>query len=293
MHNATGPLHAKLDDLGETFGGCAGNVAYNLAHLGQPPRILSMLGSDDGQRYLDHLSSLDIAPEQILIMQASASARAVIVSEADGQQFTAFYPGVLPSLDQWSAYVAGTDLSNATFCLLLPLPFELMDIALMRATTNAPSVGRVICPGQYCEMYSEDELAQLCAGAHVLIANADEAQRLKPIVDVMPGHSRPRLITTDGPRPVRVESTHSSFEVKVPTTEKQAGSEEPQRESMDPTGCGDAFLAGMIHYASRHTQASSELDQNLDLLCSEQSVQAGIVQAQLCLRSAGGQAHMG
>jgi|GEM_PF-525704 len=303
VHDESGPLHAKLDDLYEAFGGCAGNVAYNLALLGQPPRVISCLGSRDGERYLDHFTHLKIDLAHIVITPDASSARAFIISEPNGHQFTAFYPGELPSTTEWVRHIDQIDFAPHRLFAQLPLPFAHMHAALEQVKSRAPHMVTVVCPGQYCEMCTHSELAALCACADLLVANAVEAARLNPIRQTLPADTRPDIVITNGPQPVRIESATQTYEVAVAPSNPTEGVNTVDQEDLDPTGCGDAFIAGLMHAANKQiepqpssaTPPSGAVDKNraalMAALTAPSSVAAGIAQVQLALGCVGGQNH--
>ena len=119
-------LNRKLASVTETFGGCAGNIAFNLGLLGQPARLLSCTGVEDDSRYLAHLQSHAVDIEHCLRLPGQPSARAIIFTDPSGAQFTGFYPGPVPSEAEWHAHLLQAKLHSMRLYLQAPYPPELM-----------------------------------------------------------------------------------------------------------------------------------------------------------------------
>ena len=76
------------------FGGCAGNIAYNLKLLGAEPRIMATIGTD-GEPYLERLAELEISRRNIRTIKKSFTGQAFITTDQDSNQITAFHPGAM------------------------------------------------------------------------------------------------------------------------------------------------------------------------------------------------------
>ena len=83
-----------VPELRREYGGCAGNIAYNLKLLGGDPRILATVGKDFGP-YQDWLSTLGISGDLIKVCPESYTAQAYITTDLDDNQITAFHPGAM------------------------------------------------------------------------------------------------------------------------------------------------------------------------------------------------------
>src|SRR6476469_4743983 len=77
------------------FGGCAGNIAYALKLLGGDARIMATLGEMDAQPYLDRFASLGLATDHVRVVPDTYSAQAMITTDLDNNQITAFHPGAM------------------------------------------------------------------------------------------------------------------------------------------------------------------------------------------------------
>jgi len=80
--------------LRREFGGCAGNIAYNLKLLGGDPLIMATIGQD-GTSYLERLAALGISSRNVRTIESSYTAQAFITTDADNNQITAFHPGAM------------------------------------------------------------------------------------------------------------------------------------------------------------------------------------------------------
>src|SRR5689334_15277096 len=106
--------------LRREFGGCAGNIAYTLAALGGEAVVVAAVGND-GEAYLDRLKQLGIDTQQVLQVQDTYTAQAMIITDADNNQITAFHPGAmqqahligLPERDDIRIAIIGPDGRDA------------------------------------------------------------------------------------------------------------------------------------------------------------------------------------
>lgn len=259
------PSNAKLTDLREDFGGCAGNIAYNLSLLGQQPCLFSVLGDRDAAAYADHLQERGIDRRHVLTMPDASTARGIIITQAAGDQFTAFYPGPLPGPDTWTAHLAKADWRDTAIFVQAPYPQELMQAALQYVGTLADAPLRVCCPGQYTEMVGAEGLRSLAALSDVLVGNAAERRIIEAAL-------------AQGPHPILV-ATHGGKDVTVITSEGSTVYPVARAAVVDPTGCGDAFLAGLVAGSVSRPFANAD------------AVAQGIRLARRCLAEWGAQRH--
>src|SRR5450755_2733887 len=82
--------------LRREFGGCAGNIAYTLRQLGGEARVIAAVG-DDGYEYLERLQSWGASTELVRVVPGSYTAQAIIITDQDNNQITAFHPGAMQS----------------------------------------------------------------------------------------------------------------------------------------------------------------------------------------------------
>jgi adenosine kinase len=84
----------QIAEMRREWGGCAGNIAYNLKGLGGAPVIMATLG-DDGAPYLERIAALSIAPDGLRTVAGTYTAQAFIITDLDDNQITAFHPGAM------------------------------------------------------------------------------------------------------------------------------------------------------------------------------------------------------
>src|SRR5207245_4156619 len=84
----------QIREMRREWGGCAGNIAYNLKMLGGEPVVMATIG-DDGVPYVERLASLGIAGEAVRRVPGMYTAQAFIITDLDDNQITAFHPGAM------------------------------------------------------------------------------------------------------------------------------------------------------------------------------------------------------
>ena len=83
-----------VPELRREFGGCAGNIAYSLKQLGGEPLIMATLGKD-GELYRNHLDQQGMNLKHVLTVEDDYTAQAIIITDQDNNQITAFHPGAM------------------------------------------------------------------------------------------------------------------------------------------------------------------------------------------------------
>lgn len=217
--------HVRITNWQTRFGGCGGNIAWNLARLGFPHHLSGYLGADDGQPYLDHLAAAGADISAISLVPSARSARAFIVTGADGRQFTAFQSLDVP-IEQFTRELQLTiQRLKPGFGLITPDHPEHMLAAMHQLQGLCP----IACyPGQYTSHLDESTAAELFTSSDVVFQNAAEHARFQ-----LP--ARQMVIVTSGAAPIRILTRGTVIEVPV-----------PHAVSVDPTGCGDAFTAAFL-----------------------------------------------
>lgn len=220
------------------FGGCAGNIAYSLKMLGGNPKIMATIGSD-GAPYLERLAELSISSEYITTVKTSFTAQAFITTDQNNNQITAFHPGAMSFAHQNKienidehislAIVApdGRDamLQNAKDCATKGIPF-------------------IFDPGQGLPMFTQDELREFIDQATYVAVNDYEAAMLMQETGWTEKEIASRvnaLIVTLGERGASIYTDAEKIDIACVEVE----------QTIDPTGCGDAFRAGLIYGLTR------------------------------------------
>ena len=272
---SNGPgLNCKVSTQQEFFGGCAGNVAYGLKLLDTRCSLLSLAGSEDFRRYAQHLGS-DLSG--VLSVKGVHCAKANIITDPNGTQFTAFSPG--PEVDRatWEAHLRNQSFTALDMFVCVPFPVPLMGGALEIAKTANPTILNLWVPGQYADSMSADDLRSALMHCDLLIGNAHEIGYIR---QTAPGClANKSVIETDGARPVRTVLSDGNQRT-LPTPRISP--------AVDPTGCGDAFVAGLIPQLLQALDAlgSAHWERKINAI-----VRAGIHQAGLCLSQRGSQTY--
>ncbi|MGH8851215.1 MAG: PfkB family carbohydrate kinase, partial [Casimicrobiaceae bacterium] len=85
----------QIGEMRQEWGGCAGNIAYNLKAIGGEPVVMATIGDDDGGAYAQRLASLGIATDGLRAVAGTYTAQAFIITDLDDNQITAFHPGAM------------------------------------------------------------------------------------------------------------------------------------------------------------------------------------------------------
>jgi adenosine kinase len=215
------------------FGGCAGNIAYNLKLLGTDPLVMATVG-DDALLYFERLERLGIAPECVRQVPDTLTAQAFITTDLDDNQITAFHPGAM----NHSHLNSITPDLNAKLAIIAPDGREgMLQHARELAGLRIPFM---FDPGQGLPMFSGEELLRFVDQATYVAVNDYEGQLLeertgRKLEELAPGLEA--LILTRGAEGSIIYANGDRFDIPcVKAT-----------ELVDPTGCGDAYRAGLLY----------------------------------------------
>ena len=222
-----------VPSLRKEFGGCAGNIAYSLKQLGGDPLIMATLGKD-GVLYRNHLEHLGISLQHVHTVDDDYTAQAIIITDQDNNQITAFHPGAMQQ-----AHALRIE-ADARLQLTIVAP-DGRDAMIQHAEQlQAAGIPFVFDPGQGLPMFNGEELQRFVSQASWVTVNDYEGKMLAErtghsLADLSRGHLL-GLIETLGAEGCNVyvqgEVTH------VPGVKAAA--------VVDPTGCGDAFRGGLL-----------------------------------------------
>lgn len=267
-------LNCKVTGQQEFFGGCAGNIAYGLSLLKTPYLLLSAAGSEDFRRYAQHLGhQLD----GILTVKGAHCAKANIITDPNGTQFTAFSPGPEIDIDTWTVHLQNQAFESLDLFVCAPFPAPMMQAALRIAKVKNEKILNLWVPGQYADGMDATALNNAILYCDVLIGNAHEIAHIRKMLPN--GLSHKTVIETDGARPVRTLLTDGNQRT-LPTPAVSP--------VVDPTGCGDAFVAGLVPALLKAMDESVDghWEKNINGI-----VRAGIHQAGRCLTERGSQTY--
>jgi len=221
-----------VPSLRREFGGCAGNIAYNLALLDGAPLPMATVG-EDSQPYLDHLDRVGIDRRFVLSVPGTLTAQAFITTDLDDNQITAFHPGAMSQ-----SHLNRIDASGIGLGILGPDGREGM---LAHAAQMAElAVPFVFDPGQGMPMFEADELHWFIDRARYLALNDYEAKLMvaKTGCDIEALARRVEAVVVT--RGALGSLLYVGGEVlSIPVA--------PARSLQDPTGCGDAYRAGLLY----------------------------------------------
>jgi adenosine kinase len=226
-----------VPDMRREFGGTAGNIAYNLRLLGDSPLIMATVGHDFGP-YAARLAELGLADKHVRRLEDHFTGQAFITTDVDDNQITAFHPGAM----SYSHLNRVADAPGAKLGIVSP---DGRDGMIEHARDFAASgIPYIFDPGQGLPMFSGPELLELIAGAAALTVNDYEAR----VVEQRTGKSLVDLATLVDCLVVTRGGEGSSL--WFDGERHDVAAVEPEA-LVDPTGCGDAYRAGLLHGRAR------------------------------------------
>ena len=221
-----------VPNLRREFGGCAGNIAYALKQLGGSPLPMATLGSD-GADYAARMRDMGISTEFVREVADNYTAQAMIMTDRDNNQITAFHPGAM-----MQAHI--TRIAARSDIKLGIVSPDGRDAMLQHAEQfSAADIPFVFDPGQGLPMFDGKELAHFVALATWVTVNDYEAKLLCDRTGLSCAelsHKVQGLIVTLGAE---------GCEVWI-SGEKTLIAAVKAREIVDPTGCGDAFRGALL-----------------------------------------------
>lgn len=219
-------------EMRREYGGCAANIAYNLKLLGGDPLVMATVG-EDIEPYRQRLAAQGLSDTHLRKIAGQFTAQAFITTDLDNNQIIAFHPGAMnfshenridASLGAKLAIIAPDGkagmLQHARQCAAAGIPF-------------------VFDPGQGLPMFSAEELSELLRLADYVAVNDYEGKLLEDktslTLEKISGGVK-GLILTLGAHGSRVFAAGQQYE--IPSVKASA--------LLDPTGCGDAYRAGLL-----------------------------------------------
>ena len=235
LHNLN--VSFLVPGLRREFGGCAGNIAYGLRQLGGEVAPLAALGPD-GRDYLERMKTLGVDVAHVQTVEDSYTAQAMIMTDRDNNQITAFHPGAM-SMAHENPVPARSDIQLA---IISP---DGRDAMLQHAEQlNKAGIPFMFDPGQGLPMFNGEELSHFIELASWVSVNDYEgqmlcdrtgltieaiAQKVKGVVVTLAEHG--------------CDVWENGQKTTVPGVKAT--------EVVDPTGCGDALRAALLHGLSK------------------------------------------
>ena len=222
-----------VPDMRREFGGCAGNIAYNLQMIGGDPLIMATVG-DDYSPYAGRLQDLGLSQNHVRQVTGAFTAQAFITTDLADNQITAFHPGAM----NFSHENHIADANDVTLGIVAPDGREGM-VQHAREFHEA-GIPFMFDPGQGLPMFTGEELLDFIHKADYVAVNDYEGQllqertgrSLETLAKLVKG-----LIVTRGAEGSIIYSDDQQIEIPSITPERV----------VDPTGCGDAYRSGLLY----------------------------------------------
>ncbi len=222
-----------VPELRREFGGCAGNVAYNLGLLGGDVFPLGTVGDDFGP-YAEWLDTKGISRRFIHHVEGSYTAQAYITSDLDDNQITAFHPGAMAFSDRAAVpRDAGIGIGTVS-------PGSRDGMLTHARQFQEAGIPFIFDPGQAMPLFNGDDFLHFIEQADWVAVNDYECELLQERTGLSTREIATRvraLVVTCGGQGSRIYQGTECLEIPCART----------REVLDPTGCGDAYRAGLLY----------------------------------------------
>ena len=219
------------------FGGCAGNIAYNLKLLGDVGYPMATVGRDFGM-YADWMKKTGVPADYVKLIESEHTAQAFITTDLDNNQITAFHPGAMQLSHQNKVSDAKAKDKDIAIGIVAP---DGRDGMINHADGFAEAgIPFIFDPGQGLPMYDGKDLKRFVEQATWVAVNDYEWQLIQQKTgwtesDVT--QMVEALIVTRGADGSIIHTKGGP--ITIPCAKPKA--------VVDPTGCGDAYRAGLIH----------------------------------------------
>jgi len=226
-----------VPQLRREFGGCAGNIAYNLHLLGGDALPMGTVGHDFGA-YAEWMDKLGISRERIMELPEAYTAQAYITTDLDDNQITAFHPGAMSEAHRQSVPAkAGVTLGTVS-------PNGRDGMQMHSRQFAEAGIPFIFDPGQGMPLFSGPELLEMLDLANYVAVNDYEAEMMMERTGLRLEQLAERveaLILTKGGQGSQIITAGKTYEIPCAHAESLA----------DPTGCGDAYRGGLLFGLSR------------------------------------------
>jgi len=215
------------------FGGCAGNIAYNLKLLGGDGAPMGTVGSDFAP-YAEWMDQQGVSRAHLVTVDGAYTAQAYITTDQDDNQITAFHPGAMNE----SQLCRVDQVDGVTLGLVSPDGMlGMIQHAELFAAADTPFI---FDPGQAMPLFNGDDLNRFADQASYLAFNDYEAklmtERTGKSIEQLAANAKAVIVTRGGEGSL----IHADGKViEIPAA--------PVAQLADPTGCGDAYRAGLIY----------------------------------------------
>lgn len=222
-----------VPEMRREYGGCAGNIAYNLKMLGGEPVMMATVG-DDYAPYAARFEQLNLTQQHVQHIPETFTAQAFITTDLDDNQITAFHPGAM----NFSHLNSVKDADGIRLGIIAP---DGRDGMMQHAREfHEAGIPFVFDPGQGLPMYNGEELLDFIDKADYIAVNDYEGQMLQDRtgrnLESLADKAK-ALIITLGAQGSIIYAGGKKFD--IPCVKP--------KEIVDPTGCGDAYRAGLLY----------------------------------------------
>jgi len=222
-----------VPEMRREFGGCAGNIAFNLNMLGANAIPMGTVGKDfDPYRYWMDKNKID--QTHLKVIDGAFTGQAFITTDLDDNQITAFHPGAM----DYSHENTVSDAEGISIGIISP---DGRDGMIQHASQFVEAdIPFVFDPGQGLPMFTEEDLKNFFKQATWITVNDYEWQMMQEKTDMSPhdvAELVDALIVTKGGEGSLIYTTEKRYEIPSATPSKLE----------DPTGCGDAHRAGLLY----------------------------------------------
>ncbi len=222
-----------VPQLRREFGGCAGNIAYNLNLLGGAALPMGTVGKDFGP-YAEWMDKQGINRQYVKEISESYTAQAYITTDLDDNQITAFHPGAMGDAHTQKIPV------DKSIKIGTVSPDGRDGMIQHSKQFAAAGIPFLFDPGQGLPMFSGDDLKTFIAEANYMAVNDYEMELVMsktglPLSTI--ASQLDALIVTKGSKGADIITKAKTFEIPVAHAQSLA----------DPTGCGDAFRGGLLY----------------------------------------------
>ncbi|ALG67355.1 carbohydrate kinase family protein [Beggiatoa leptomitoformis] len=222
-----------VPDMRREFGGCAGNIAYNLKLLGGDPLPMATVGTDFST-YSQWMDTCKIARTHVKTIENSYTGQAFITTDMDDNQITAFHPGAM----SYSHQNKVSDAQGVTIGIISPDGRDgMIEHAKQFAEADIPFI---FDPGQGMPMFNGDDLKNFIEQATWVTVNDYEWELMRDRTGLSPQQVAERtkgLIVTKGGEGSTIYTQEKTYQ--IPCVKASS--------LVDPTGCGDAFRGGLLY----------------------------------------------
>jgi len=222
-----------VPEMRRETGGCAGNIGYNLKLLGGEPKVMATVGRDFDP-YAEWFEQCGMDLRHIKVIDNAYTAQAFITTDKDDNQITAFHPGAMSFAHENQV----ADAEGVTIGMISPDGRDGM-IEHARQFVEA-GIPFIFDPGQGLPMFDGEDLKRFIEQATWVAVNDYEAQLLEERTGMSPHEIAEQveaLIITRGAKGSHIYT--AGHRLEIPTAKV--------REVNDPTGCGDAYRAGLLY----------------------------------------------